>query len=220
MLYEWTSPENRIVVTYDREPQLKLVGIITHADYSLVRQDALDSTAKHLGVERPKEYFFDSLEEMIASARGLIGAEGYCVYSNNDQNITKWKSEWYLAMHRMKQALGSMEELLDFYLVMKMPDYQPFMQYIEEAHDYETMLSSRSMASKVCEAAKEVKKMVDHMAKFAESVRHLSRRDAALKIQEAYGDTNRGGYVFSFLDNKELKNEALKKLFFQVMKKK
>ena len=219
MLYEWTSPENRIVITYDREPELKLVGMIHHQDYSLATQIVLNHEAFLLGVGRPKEYFFKTVEELAETARTLVGEEGYCLYSNKDQVITKYKSEWYLAMHRMKSPLATMDELLESFLVLALPTYSEFMTAIETIHDYEIMLTCRSNASKLYEAKKEVDKIMAHMKMFADSVRGMSRRDAALQIQDAYGKTNRAGYVFAFLDNATLKNEAVKKLYYQVMKK-
>jgi len=218
LLFEWTTPENKIVLSYGDEPELRLIGAVFHEDYSLMRQVGLDRVASEISVPRPKTYNFDSIEEMKQTITALEKAEGVCFYYNDGQDIKKDKSPWYLALHRMKSALGNLDEVVDLFFTLELPTYSEFLTYIETQYDFEVMSACRGHASRIYEAQKEIKAITDHMAKFADSVRHLPRPEAARAILKAYGDTNRSGYVFSLLDNKPLKREALKKLLYQVMK--
>jgi hypothetical protein len=56
------------------------------------------------------------------------------------------------------------------------------------------------------------------MKSFVEPLKKLPRKDAALKIISAYGETNRKSFCFNLLDSREIDSEGIKKLMFQVLK--
>jgi len=215
-IYEWVSPDNRIVIDY-KEADLYLTGIVRHIDYYMFSQEFLNADAKYLGVKRPSTFNFNTFDEMFTAVKEFKGIEGICVYYNHGQNIRKLKGIEYLMLHKFRFDL-SMENVLDMYLRYDQPDYKTFLKKIEAEFDFECVSFVIGFASQICDAAKEVKKIIEHMKKFADSVRSLSRKDAAFKIIEAYGKTSRSGYVFNFLDNKIIENEGIKKLYFQIIK--
>lgn len=217
LLFEWVTPQNRIVINYPLG--LKLIGKIYHADYSLETQDRLDGLAKTLGVPRPRRYKFDSVDGLRAAATSLNGEEGFCVYYNHDQNILKLKSEWYLRFHALKAEFSSLEKVLDFYFVCGRPKFEEFFYKVAENLDFEIAEQNRGNISRICNAAKEVENIIAGMGLFAGGLVGLSRKEAALKIVAAYGDTNRASFIFQILDGKTLKDNSIKKLFWQVLKK-
>lgn len=218
LLFEWVSPENKIVLNYGEDPDLYLIGGISHQDYSLWSQTMLDDLAIELGVKRPARYNFASVKEMLEAVENLKGKEGLCVYCNKGQDIRKVKSAWYLALHRMKTELGSYERIVDFYFTMNRPSYTEYYDFIVNNYDFELAEQCRGQISKVCEGMKEVDVIVNSMREKANSLRTVSRKEAAAVIIQAYGKTNRSGMVFSLLDGKELGTEELKKLLYQVTK--
>jgi hypothetical protein len=220
LLFEWVSPENRIVLRYD-EPDLYLIGAIEHSDYSLMPQNALDGWAEEYGLKRPKYYNFNSLKEMHEAVEAFKGVEGLCVYCNHDQDIRKVKGADYLARHRMKDELGSFERVVDFYFTQGRPNFNDFYQAIVDTVDFETAEECRGDASRIVGGMKEVQKIFDHMKVFVDKFKNqgLTRKQIATEVLSAYGNTNRASYAFKILDGKPLEDKEYKKVLYQVLKK-
>ena len=220
LLFEWVSPNQKIVLNYGDEPDWYLVGYVDHFGYQLLEQYGLDSMATDFGWKRPTHYKFPTIEELLANVEVWQGKEGVCIYSNHGQSIHKCKSNWYLSLHRMKSELSSFEKVLDVYFIIGRPSYNDFCKYLETKFDYELMTQCIPFMSKICEAAKEVNKIVDGMNNFIAAKLKLlpSRKEQALIILQAYGNTNRANFLFSLLDGKQLTDDQLKKLYFQVVK--
>ena len=218
LVFEWTSPVNKIVINYGEEPELYLVAIILHSNYSMMPQDFLDRFALEMKVKRPRTFQFNSIKEMIDAVEALKGQEGICCYCNDGQDIRKIKSAWYLALHRMKSELGSIDKVIDFYFTINRPDYQTFYSHIEKNFDYELAEQSKGHISKICDGMKEVNKLVAYMHEFVKPLASISRKEAAEKIFQAYGNTNRSGFAFTLLSGKLLKEEDYKKLLYQIIK--
>jgi len=217
-LYEWISPNNIIVINYGLEPRLYLIGAIFHHDYSLMSQERLDREAEFLGVERPRRFSFNTVEEMVAGVEAFNHIEGVVVYYNNGQTLKKLKGLEYLARHRFKEH-ATLENTLDLYFAYGQPDYQTFMGKLAATFDHECANMVLSYASQICDAAKEVGLILFAMDDKVKTLQNLPRKDAAAVILQAYGNTNRAGFAFKKLDNRALTNEDLVKLFYQVMKK-
>ena len=220
VLFEWLSPINKIVLNYGDEPSWRLIGFINHINYSLAQQDMLDAMAKKYGFDRPPTYTFSGVEDLLKDVDQWRGKEGVVVYSKNDQMLHKVKGAWYLALHHMKSELSNIEKVMDVWLEQGMPDYQTFYNYIFTTFDYELAEQCRGMISRICDAKKEVDKIVWGMNIFVNTrLRLLSTRKLqAEQVISAYGDTNRASFLFKLLDGKSLGKEEYKKLLFQVLK--
>jgi hypothetical protein len=90
-----------------------------------------------------------------------------------------------------------------------------------ETFDYECFEMVRGYASQICDASKDVKKIVDGMNEFVTNKLRVlpTRKDQAQLILSSYGNTNRNSFVFALLDNKPLNDDQMKKLFWQCLKK-
>jgi hypothetical protein len=220
LLYEWVSPENRIVIKYN-EPDIYLIGVICHENYELMTQKNLDNYAMDYGVKRPKYFKFDSLKEMHEAVEAFKGMEGLCVYCNHDKDIRKVKGADYLIRHRLKDELGSFERVVDFYFTLNRPTYNEFYQEIVDTVDWETAQECIGDISDICDGMKEVDRIVEGMKTFLKKFEseQLTRKQYATEVLQAYGNTNRSSYVFKILDGKELDNKEYKKLLYQVLKK-
>ena len=220
VLFEWLSPINKIVLNYGDEPSWRLIGFINHINYSLAQQDMLDAMAKKYGFDRPPTYTFSSVEDLLKDVDQWRGKEGVVVYSKNDQMLHKVKGAWYLALHHMKSELSNIEKVIDVWLEQGMPDYQTFYNYIFTTFDYELAEQCRGMISRICDAKKEVDKIIWGMNIFVNTrLRLLStRKEQAEQVISAYGNTNRASFLFKLLDGKSLGKEEYKKLLFQVLK--
>jgi hypothetical protein len=221
ILFEWVSPINKIVLNYGDEPDWYVVGIVHHSDYSLYSQEDLDMWAKNKGFKRPTTYTFTDVNDLLKNVDTWKGKEGVCVYSKNDQTIHKVKGAWYLALHHLKSELSNIEKIMDVWLEQGMPDYNTFYNYIVNTFDYELAEQCRGHISNICDAKKEVDKIVWGMNLFVNTRLRLlpTRKEQAQVVISSYGETNRASFLFKLLDGKSLGKEEYKKLIFQVLKK-
>lgn len=220
VLTEWTTPTNVIVLRYEDEPSMRLLGVVRHSDYAYLPQKVVDVIGTQYGLVRPQRYSFDSLDDMRNTVSAFQGKEGICFYYNNDQCIRKFKSVSYLRLHRVKSEVSSLEKVVDLWADQGYPTYQAFLNYLEKTFDFEIMVMARPMVSKICDAWKEVGKIIHGMNNFLTPImiNNVSRKDAAALILQAYGPTNRSAMVFALLDRKPLSDDQKKKLLYQVMK--
>ena len=220
-LFEWTSPLQKIILTYGEEPHWFLVGGVEHRDYSLWGQSTLDITAENFHLKRPITYTFDTIEDLLANVEKWHGREGVCIYSGpNQQSIHKSKSMWYLALHHMKSEFNTFEKIVDFWFHNNQPEYTAFKDIII-AVDFEIWNQCQGDVSKMFDGMKEVTKIVDHMKKFVkeELSKYPTRKLQAVVTFQSYGkNSNRSSFVFKLLDGRELDSEDYKKLLFQVTK--
>ena len=219
ILFEWVSPINKIVLNYGDEPDWYLVGMIWHGDYELHSQSDLDEFAKRHNLKRPATYTFSDVNDLLQNVEEWKGKEGVCVYSKNDQSIHKVKSSDYLIKHRFKSE-ATLENTLDLYFSYGKPLYQEFESKLTETFDYECFEMVRGYASQICDASKEVNKIVDGFKSFIDNqLKVLStRKEQAQKVISSYSESNRSSMIFSLLDGKTLTADQHKKLFWQVLK--
>ena len=219
ILFEWVSPINKIVLNYGDEPDWYLVGMIWHGDYELHSQSDLDDFANRHNLKRPATYTFSDVNDLLQNVDQWKGKEGVCVYSKNDQSIHKVKSADYLIKHRFKSE-ATLENTLDLYFSYGKPLYQEFESKLTETFDYECFEMVRGYASQICDASKEVNKIVDGFKSFIDNqLKVLStRKEQAQKVISSYSESNRSSMIFSLLDGKTLTSDQHKKLFWQVLK--
>lgn len=220
-LFEWLTPNRPIVIRYP-ENDIILLGIIRHDNYILWYQEEVDLFASLNGFKRPKFYHFDTIEDLVKSVEAFKGVEGVLLYFNEDQDLLKVKGLSYLASHRMKSELASLDRVLDLYMVLGEPSYQEYYEYILSNFDFELAESSRGFVSKVCEGKKEVDAILNGMVEFIKknTLSKDNRKQAAQLILGSYGkETNRSSFVFQMLDGKIVDQDGRKKLYYQVLKK-
>lgn len=226
-IFEWLSPSNRIVLDYGNDPDMVLIGVIFHSDYSMMSQDGLSTVASQLQLRRPKLYSYDSIDDMKKSVEALRDQEGLCVYYKDEQCIRKVKSAHYLYLHRAKSEISSIEKVIDVYIDWFMDrhtlsheatGYPEFFKYLTEKFDYEIATMAQGHASRICDAMKEVKKIMGALFEFAGDRTKMTRKQAAAEILQAYGSTGRAAIVFKILDRKVIGADEYKKLLYQVLK--
>lgn len=218
ILCEWVTPNNKIVIDYP-EPDIYLIGIVKHLDYTMLYQEALDTLAETWLVKRPKTYEYKTVKEMLEDVPTWVDTEGVCVYCNKGQDIRKLKADYYLKLHRLKSELGSYERVVDFYIENDCPSYNDFYNIVVNEIDYEVAERIRGDISRVCDGMKEVNRIVENMKDHVAKNKHKSRKEFALEVKQKWGDTNRAGFLFTLLDGRELNKDNYKKLLYQVSKK-
>lgn len=108
ILGEYVGPENKVVLTYDKENMI-LHGLIeTHQDEStpIVEMDytELQVVGQNLGMDVVKQYSVNSFEDinnLILSSKGI---EGFVVKFENGHRL-KFKTDEYVRLHRIATDL-------------------------------------------------------------------------------------------------------------------
>lgn len=226
-LYEIVTPNNKIVLNYDGVVDMFLVGAVDKLSYQLLRQDCLDDIAQIHGLKRPAYYNFKELDDLCVWVKNVKNIEGACLYSKNDQEIHKIKSDDYLVKHRLKDELCNPERVLDVWFKAGRPSYFEFRNYIITNFDYEIFTQVMPDVSRITDANKKVNEIIGGMKRFVDRVRaqfsnkdfKTNRKNIAAEIFSSYGgsENNRTGMVFSILDRGELEEDQIKKLMLQVL---
>ncbi len=216
IICEWYSPKNIIVLNYGEIPKLFLTGIIKHNDYTYLPQKEVDQYALKWNIERPQYFNYTNISSMITSIKEFKNIEGVCVYYNNEQDIKKLKSIEYLTKHAFKSDM-SLDNLIELYFKYGKPTYKDFYDNIMKDFDYECAQMCMGLCSKIIDGMKNVHKIIEHMKIFVEPLKTKNRKEAAGEIFKSYGGTSRSSFCFNILDGKELTNDQIKKLLFQVI---
>lgn len=215
LLFEWLSNNNIIVLKYDNCPDIKLLGCINHSTLKYSNNSELDQISNKIGVARPKQFKFPSIQSMIDFCETEKGKEGFVLSYNNHQNRVKFKTQDYLLKHSLKSELNTQEKLIDLFLTSGAKSYIEFFNYISNNVDYEVAKHFQGEISKICDAKKEVDKIVEGMVNFVGKLKGMSRKEQALKILSAYGKTAKMSAAFQVLDGRNIDNKLIKKLLFQ-----
>ncbi|WP_298751994.1 RNA ligase [uncultured Arcobacter sp.] len=132
-MFEYISPDNRIVINYRKE-ELKLLAC----------RNTIDGT---YGVQFNNPTFkLSKLDSFIEETREREGIEGYVLYHYIDgevRDILKIKTKWYLVRHRLKSNIlfknvfdsvesGSVDDIVSIYKSLEMYD---------EYNEYKTKVS-------------------------------------------------------------------------------
>jgi len=154
-LFEWCTPNQKIVVDYGPEPKFFLIGAVDHSDYTLWTQEELDSIARKYGMNRPKRYSFDSIPNLIKTVEALKNEEGVVVYYKTSNHNLGWgmrkiKSIDYLAKHAFKSNL-TMRHLAEMAGQNDLQTIQDCLDFIEATFDFELMVFSRDLVTQTYE---------------------------------------------------------------------
>ena len=112
-----------------------------------------------------------------------------------------------------------MENTVDLFTEYGYPSYQEFEKQLQSQFDFECWKMIRGFASNICDAWKDVQKIINGITTFVQPLKSLSRKDAAQSILSSYGGGGRSSMAFNLLDNKPLSMDQHKKLLYQVLKK-
>jgi len=218
LLFEIVTPNNLIVIPYP-EIDFIFLGMVDKNDCSVMDFANYQQYGWMMEVKMPDIHSFKTLSEMVEIVKEWKGTEGVVLSYNDNKNRVKIKAEDYLIKHRLKSELSSESRFIEFYVQEGMPEYHEFFEAVEKVVDFETATAFVGRISKCVDAGKEVKRIVAHMEDFVKDIRNFpTRKEQAIAITRAYGDTNRAGMLFKRLDSKELSKEDYIKLFWQTMK--
>ncbi len=219
LLFEWTSPLQRIVLDYGPEPALTLIGATYHDHFYdlskplLWTQEDLDVLGRLIGVPRPEHHSFKSIEDMVAAVQAFQDKEGVCIYFNGGQSIKKLKALRYLMIHRAKSEIGSISKLLDLWFAQGRPAAAPFYDYIATTLDHELAVQADPDILRIVATDFWVHLRVQTLRDILKHWREKPRREAAAYIIGRWGSGPWKGVAFACgLDNRELTDREWRNL--------
>lgn len=197
VLIEWVSPKNTIVIKH-KKPKFYLIGAIKHTDLEYTPQSVLDFIAFNCnGLERPEISDFDedfTLDNLKTYVKPLQQTEGKVVYFDDDQCLKKFKTDWYLKLHRAKSFLASKLNVLEwlydnsFIDFDKSFDLEAVKQKLETEFDHEIMVATSDSLDEINETFNIIsgeytftkKQIEDADCKTPEDVLELQKKNPAL----------------------------------------
>jgi len=221
LLFEWTTPTNRIVLQESAEPTLWLIGIVGHDSYSFMGkhdpyyylpQDALDQQARVFGVLRPERYTLN-LQNVAEYLKDETSIEGVVIYANNGQILKKVKTPRYLYLHRVFTGVKTVDHLFDLFVEYGQPVREDFEKKLADTFDWELVTALKPLMDDLFLKWKRISTQLSWIQVFLKDVHFidLDRKNKAKKILEIFTDC--AGIAFSLLDGKVLDPHKLWKTF-------
>lgn len=216
LLFEWTTPSNRIVLNESEEPTLWLIGMIFHPTYSYVDQFNLAKYAEEMGVSRPKTYRFlmsDTLDDIKKQIEPLKDIEGVVVYDESGQILKKIKTLRYLYLHRMFTGVKTVDHLFDVWKDSGYLFYNDFKDYLAEKYDHELVVSLNDLIEELFVIRDNISVLAKGIHEFVNQngFKELPRKEQAQKIIENWGDWS--SLAFNILDKNDFCWEKTYKLY-------
>jgi T4 RnlA family RNA ligase len=141
-IMEGAFKENQNVTIYDR-PRIVLLGVrhtYTGDYYSL---DRMFEAAKSIGIEMPKIYNFDTIENLIESFVDLAPRdEGYVLWNTKTQLRIKVKNPEYLILHRMVGNNLSFKKIINLVWDCEQDEY--LATFPEKIHLFQPIIDAYS----------------------------------------------------------------------------
>ena len=223
LLFEWTTPSNRIVLNETTDPTLWLIGMIYHRDgengeqfYSYASQHYLDLIAEFLGVKRPETYdinLFDNIENIKKQIEPLTDIEGVVIYDETGQVLKKIKTLRYLELHRVFTGVKSVDHLFDLFVEYGCTHRENFEALIATNFDWELVTTLKPLTDELYQKWQDIKNKLTWIMLYFNNPDfiELDRKAKAQKITEYFAGYT--GIAFAMLDDKEITPHKLWKTF-------
>lgn len=125
-IFEWCSNKQRIVVNHEVD-NLILLAIRENMTGVYVDRVGMEFEAKNFNIPLVKLITIENdTEKLISRIRGWDQEEGI-VIAFEDGHMAKIKSDWYVRLHKTKDAISSERKVLDLILNGNIDDLKPLM---------------------------------------------------------------------------------------------
>ncbi|QFT69653.1 RNA ligase [Labrenzia sp. THAF35] len=124
-IFEWTAPDNRIVINYE-ESQLSLLAVRSNRYGTYANQAGMVYAAAHMQIPHARGFnrHHTSATDFLAYVRDLKGLEGFVVRFA-DGTWVKAKAEDYVLKHRAKDSVTQEKNILRLVLNGELDDVLP-----------------------------------------------------------------------------------------------
>lgn len=132
-IFEWTAPDNRIVVRHE-ESQLTLLALRDNRTGYYWTPDWVRKAARNMGLSAVRHHvpLHTDATAFLAYARSIQGAEGFVVRFDNGLWV-KAKGEDYVLKHKAKDGIGLEKNLLALVMAGGLDDVLPLLDEADAA---------------------------------------------------------------------------------------
>jgi hypothetical protein len=229
LLFEWTTPTNRIVLQESEEPCLWLIGIVCHRPevmdpfksfmgiplkgaYHYFTQFELDQQALYLDVPRPERYELN-LANVSEYLKDKDSIEGVVIYCNDGQTLKKVKTPRYLYLHRVFTGVKTVDHLFDLYVEYNKPNREQFEQQLTTDFDWELVVTLKPLMNELYQRLQVIEDKLVSIKVYLQDPDFV-QLDRKGKAQDILGYfLEYSGIAFALLDGKEIPAHKLWKTF-------
>lgn len=173
VIMEYTAPDNRIVVPYDR-PGLTVLAIRDNQTGLYVPLKAYRDNPAAKWFVRDITDEIDDINQFVVDIAEMKDIEGYIVKISSGQRV-KIKSEWYAKLHHIKDSINSERRLFEAVVYDTVDDVKA--QFYDDAQAMAIIVAMEEKVSSI------FNHMVDVVERFFERNKHMERKDYAIKGQ-------------------------------------
>lgn len=213
LLFEWTTPANRIVLGYDR-PGLTLVGAVRHGPPpEYVRLSELVGIADELGCPLVEHHPLttDGWAAMLERIRTDRRIEGFVVRLDGEQTLVKVKADAYLKRHACRSGLGT-SNLTDLWIEQGEPQRADFTRWFAGEFDEEICIWGTPVFDALFAGAAARAGVLERLRAEVDGLRHLPRKDFAIEMQARHHGRPEFGIAMSWYLGREPLGETLAKV--------
>jgi RNA ligase len=140
-IFEWVSPNNRIVLPYQEE-NLILIAIRGLQSGWYMPFNVMKDVAEKYNIPCVKTHSLSDLENVMKHLSSSQGEEGV-VLRFDDGHMVKVKSEWYIRLHKTKEAISSEKNVVELILNNSLDDLKSILmdEDVQKLNNYEKKFS-------------------------------------------------------------------------------
>lgn len=199
-IYEYTSPDSKIVVNYGDKPEFALIAARSMKDGTYLDQPALDSHALHYQVMRHGWIYTHDLKFLTDRIETEQDIEGWVIYLPSGRY--KIKTKWYMDRHRLIDIRE--RDIAEFVLDETLDDMIP--NLIEGGADMEVV---KKIEHKIATELANFRLAIDNMALVAKK-----RPDGVERANWIKANCDElQGFVFRASRDLEVSDESLKDFY-------
>jgi RNA ligase len=189
VIYEFTSPNNRIVLGYPHD-ELRVLHVRKNYTGEYISREQLRELAALYGVHLVDEVNeFSSFEQMIEAAKTREGIEGWIVQFKNGEMV-KIKTDWYMRRHRV-MTYWRERDIVELIMNEQLDDVKSM--FVSDGLDIQPILDIEAKYARVFGG------LIAEVEEKYQAIKHLEPRHAAAVVK---GDPM-SGLVMARVNNKE-----------------
>ncbi len=204
-IFEWTSPNNKIVIEYP-EDSLTLLAVrhtIT-GEYMKTSDSVLLQKIQEFNIPVVEVHSsFESAKALLEYTKPLRGVEGFVV--DFDGHKVKVKADHYVMLHKTKDMIRSERNIADIIINEQLDDVLPLL----DATDLATV---RAYELHLDAAIENVLGRLEGLITLARVLHGGVKKDVAINFVPNLLNKEDASFIFAAIDGKDLRSLVIKKI--------
>jgi hypothetical protein len=186
VLFEWTTPNNVIVLSESDSPSLTLLGGIDNSSTLYWSREFTEFFAKKYELPVTETKHFSGIVDAIDKVEKWEDTEGIVITSPDFQTLKKIKAEHYLRLHRLRSQISSWKNLVSVYGELGLPGFEQFFEYIRTSLNFELAKCAEDDMRAIVEIRDHIFQHIEKVKKFIDQYKFFSKKETAIEIQHRW----------------------------------